>query len=923
MSGASWRFTDADGVERTVSTDELRAALAGGKIPPSTLVWREGMGEWQAAFTLPELSSAAIAAARRGSIPPGRDGAKRSVPPPLPARSAPRGVYRTLTGIEPPAILEALGLNKRTAEGSDPGGTMLDAPTTDASEESAPETRQLGSLGDSDDWDNPTDMIPRAPGLPKDLRPLGLRPAPPAPASDPTHGSEPKRTTLLGFGQKPSIGKVPSAQGPAIRAIAVGRGSIPPAGGSASALTSPRSKPPPPMATPTSPTAVKKRSEPPPPPKRLNRTLEMAAAPAAAVVPGASAPKPGPPNRPPSRVGRITVQGGAGAPQSEMRTTRPMSKHPPPPLKAKPLPAVDLTPAAPAATATPLPATASPTISDEATKASPEVAAAALKASVAAATKEQRGSSPDGPTAISTLSVAPTTQNSANAVPAEKPAEKPAAKSSLSRETTEIIVREFEPISDVRRRAPERTIEMELGDHSNAAAKDPAPPESVKPTRSTTDRPPPETLIGKSPRGKGSATSKKRGETTDSTASRDARDSEVPSPRRKRRKSALEVPMSAVLAVSSVWVIGLVAFFFVGRVSGFKSAGKIPIANQGLSEAFLLKAAGPAAAPVVAVDNEPKPCWVTRQPSRWAPSASKTVSFDMRPHETSILLGFAVDDKKAAGLKIEPKTGKFEEIFKKETTEPIVRVSPRAGGTDFYVGEKADRTYLPVDAPAPFFMSFEKGMIGSVDSPEGSVEPLWTLEGDEPVTAEQVLPVTDGYALAFRRGNDVSLGLFGADRKIKGEIAKLDSKGKNGKPRIGTNGTELAATFAVKADDLDDTPWKLHIARAPIGTNPAVVELELAPGGPGGDAIAPDIIGLKDGRWLLMWTEGKSGERAIRAQTYEASFEPIGDPIALSPPAGSFGQALLGVVGTYTTVVFLQAADDGFEMWGAVLQCGS
>ena len=50
---------------------------------------------------------------------------------------------------------------------------------------------------------------------------------------------------------------------------------------------------------------------------------------------------------------------------------------------------------------------------------------------------------------------------------------------------------------------------------------------------------------------------------------------------------------------------------------------------------------------------------------------------------------------------------------------------------------------------------------------------------------------------------------------------------------------------------------------------------------------------------------------------------PVGDPIALSPPAGSFGQAVLGVVGTYTTVAFLQAADEGFEMWGAVLQCGN
>ena len=99
-------------------------------------------------------------------------------------------------------------------------------------------------------------------------------------------------------------------------------------------------------------------------------------------------------------------------------------------------------------------------------------------------------------------------------------------------------------------------------------------------------------------------------------------------------------------------------------------------------------------------------------------------------------------------------------------------------------------------------------------------------------------------------------------------------------------------------------------------------QVELPGGGPGGDAIAPDLIGLADGRWLLMWTEGTSGARAIRAQTYDKSFAAIGDPIALSPPAGNFGQAILGVAGAYTTVAFLQAGDEGYEMWGAVLQCG-
>ncbi len=57
-----WRWTDERGVQRLVGTDELRAALASSILPPSTLVWREGMKEWAAASTMPELASAAFAA---------------------------------------------------------------------------------------------------------------------------------------------------------------------------------------------------------------------------------------------------------------------------------------------------------------------------------------------------------------------------------------------------------------------------------------------------------------------------------------------------------------------------------------------------------------------------------------------------------------------------------------------------------------------------------------------------------------------------------------------------------------------------------------------------------------------------------------------------------------------------------------------
>jgi hypothetical protein len=73
---------------------------------------------------------------------------------------------------------------------------------------------------------------------------------------------------------------------------------------------------------------------------------------------------------------------------------------------------------------------------------------------------------------------------------------------------------------------------------------------------------------------------------------------------------------------------------------------------------------------------------------------------------------------------------------------------------------------------------------------------------------------------------------------------------------------------------------------------------------------------------VLVWTEGSSGSRAIRAQTLAPDLTPLGDPIALSPPAGDFGQGVLGVTEGYTSVVFLSRGKGGYELWGAMLQCG-
>ena len=96
-----WRWSDPNGQQRLVRTDELRAGLSSGMIPPNAPVWRHGWKEWQPAYAVPELTTSALAAA---------NGVLANIPPPplgvLGAQKAMErealGPMRPTIGTEPP-----------------------------------------------------------------------------------------------------------------------------------------------------------------------------------------------------------------------------------------------------------------------------------------------------------------------------------------------------------------------------------------------------------------------------------------------------------------------------------------------------------------------------------------------------------------------------------------------------------------------------------------------------------------------------------------------------------------------------------------------------------------------------------------------------------------------------------------------------
>jgi hypothetical protein len=295
-------------------------------------------------------------------------------------------------------------------------------------------------------------------------------------------------------------------------------------------------------------------------------------------------------------------------------------------------------------------------------------------------------------------------------------------------------------------------------------------------------------------------------------------------------------------------------------------------------------------------------------------------------------IGFATDAGVAQGISVDPGLLNVTPEFSAPVKGKLRAVIPISaeGKPSFVVNAdgandklKSCRTLI-VDSL--LVVGWANNAISIAAKPSDEPTALWPLEGDEAPDAIRAVSAADaGQAIVFRRHGEIFGAMLDKDRKPRGglvDIAGADAPAGApvGAPAVATSAQSIAVAFADRVSSSE--AWGIRIGSAPLGSLPRRTSAFTVPaGGPGRAAIAPALAGLSDGRWLLVWTEGGGGDHDVRAQTLDSDLQPAGSPFKVSHEGNNAGQAAVAVSDRQGLVSYLTLTDQGYELWGAAVDC--
>jgi hypothetical protein len=316
-------------------------------------------------------------------------------------------------------------------------------------------------------------------------------------------------------------------------------------------------------------------------------------------------------------------------------------------------------------------------------------------------------------------------------------------------------------------------------------------------------------------------------------------------------------------------------------------------------------------------------CRPRRRRSRAA--CSKLVA--TTPDGARAAIGFASAKDHAVGVTLEPKELKAEQAFDQAISNTsILGVVPlvRSGQLEFTVDPPPVKLTFTRTVDAPKRFSIGVASDGFSRAVGTSIDLIWPGKSDKPVITTPRVASAGGHVVTFRHGGQegkVLTGRLNEDGTKQSELRAVATDATLvGTPAVALN--EQGGLLAFSAKKAAAEPWHLEVARFPAtGLPERGVPVSIPQGGPGGEAISPAVEGLDRGRFLLQWTEGSAGNRAVRVQVLAPDLVPIGDAITLSSPDQNAGQGALWVHGPRGLALFLVKKDTSHELWGASLRC--
>lgn len=344
------------------------------------------------------------------------------------------------------------------------------------------------------------------------------------------------------------------------------------------------------------------------------------------------------------------------------------------------------------------------------------------------------------------------------------------------------------------------------------------------------------------------------------------------------------------------------------------------------------QAASPSEA---ASDPAPKPvapCRVTGEPRKLAGSVHLAVPVVAQTMANGrIALAYATSPTDAVGLTLDPETLDAAQAFAESGKAKLFSVIPVSSATDrpTFATSRASAGATGgglVELPNGVAQLAASAQGLRVELTGGAKHLAWPEAASAQSTSPRAEPLgSTGALLTWRRNGqqgEIVVGQIDAEGRPTGAVSKVTSNAEEfGTPSLAVSAKEALLGFASRSSS--SAPWRIELARAPLGQLPAASRPFVPEGlAPDATTISPAAAALPGGGWLLQWTQGEQGKHRVFLQTLDENLTPVGAPLTAGPADKEAGQGTPWVGADQRAASFyIVRSGKDWELWGTALEC--